>query len=205
MKISLQYSVKNKPPTLLKQLRFAILSKLNFKNSKNYYTQSSLFLKLSVFTFILLIFTEGVQAQQEGQQTLFMFNTVAINPAVAGSRDIPTMTLTTRNQWVGFKGAPIQQNMSFHTPFLSKRLGMSMTLGNRSIGIFRSQTTSLALSYSPVKTENFHTRLRVRVICWLETQLLDACTYYARRNKLSVLNQYIMIMNRDFQRQCEYS
>ena len=158
MKISLQYSVKNKPPTLLKQLRFAILSKLNFKNSKNYYTQSSLFLKLSVFTFILLIFTEGVQAQQEGQQTLFMFNTVAINPAVAGSRDIPTMTLTTRNQWVGFKGAPIQQNMSFHTPFLSKRLGMSMTLGNRSIGIFRSQTTSLALSYSPVKTENFQIR-----------------------------------------------
>lgn len=116
----------------------------------------------TLFTYLLVGFfilnTEGVMAQQEGQQTLFMFNTVAINPAVAGSRDIPTMTLTTRNQWVGFKGAPIQQNLSFHSPVLSKRLGIGVTLGNRSIGITQYQSTSLALSYSPIRTENFQLR-----------------------------------------------
>ena len=43
-----------------------------------------------------------------------------INPAVAGSRDIPTLTLMTRNQWMGFKGAPVQQSLSFHSPLASR-------------------------------------------------------------------------------------
>lgn len=113
---------------------------------------------LAILLAFLTLNTEGVLAQQEGQQTLFMFNSVALNPAVSGSRDIPTMTLTTRNQWVGFKGAPVQQNLSFHTPFVSKRLGLGLTLGNRGIGITQTQSTSFALSYSPIKTENFQLR-----------------------------------------------
>ena len=112
------------------------------------------------YTFIFLCLnTEGVIAQQEGQQTLFMFNALAINPGVAGSRDIPTFTLMTRNQWIGFKGAPVQQNLSFHSPLLSKRLGFGFTLGNRQVGIFSTQTTSIALSYSPIRTKDFALRI----------------------------------------------
>ncbi len=105
-------------------------------------------------------YTEGVlRAQQEGQQTLFMFNSLAINPAVSGTRDMPTLTLMTRNQWIGFKGAPIHQNLSFHTPFLSKRLGMGMTISNRQIGIFRTQTASMSWAYSPIQTKDFMLRV----------------------------------------------
>jgi type IX secretion system PorP/SprF family membrane protein len=114
--------------------------------------------------FFLLIFTffkgEGViLAQQESAQTLFMFNTLAINPGVAGSRDIPTLTLTARKQWMGFNGAPTQQNVSFHTPLLSKRLGFGLTFGNRTVSIFEAQTASMALSYSPIRTKDFALRI----------------------------------------------
>ena len=125
---------------------------------KPHKTMKIKFLHICIFLITFCFFTEGVSAQQEGQQTLFMYNALIINPAVAGSRGIPTMTLTTRNQWVGIKGAPVQQNLSFHTPFLSKRLGFGMTLGNRNIGIFSTQTSAISLSYSPVKTENFQIR-----------------------------------------------
>jgi type IX secretion system PorP/SprF family membrane protein len=118
----------------------------------------------SYFRFIalfLLVFTEGggIYGQQEGQQTLFMYNTLAINPAVAGSSDAPTLTLTARKQWMGFNGAPVQQNLGFHTPFMSKRLGLGITVSNRHIGIFDAQTASLALSYSPIRTQNFSIRM----------------------------------------------
>lgn len=119
----------------------------------------SRFPKLLALMLILCHFTEGVKAQQEGQNTLFMFNTLAINPGVAGSRDIPTLTLTGRKQWIGFKGAPTQQLLSFHTPLGSKRLGLGLTVGNRAVGIFETQTGSLALSYSPIRTKDFALRI----------------------------------------------
>lgn len=115
--------------------------------------------KFILFFIILSLYTEGVLAQQEGQQTLFMFNALPINPAVSGSRDVPTMTLMTRNQWIGFKGAPVQQSLSFHSPLFSKRLGFGVALSNRHIGIFNSQTASMAWSYSPIRTKDFMLRI----------------------------------------------
>lgn len=115
--------------------------------------------QLIFFVLLFTLYTEGVTAQQEGQQTLFMFNALTINPAVSGSRDIPTLTLMTRNQWMGFKGAPVQQSLSFHSPLFSKRLGFGVALSNRHIGIFSSQTASMAWSYSPIRTKDFMLRI----------------------------------------------
>jgi type IX secretion system PorP/SprF family membrane protein len=106
-----------------------------------------------------MLYTEGVSAQQEGQHTLFMFNALTINPAIAGSREIPTFTLMSRNQWIGFKGAPVQQNLSFHSPMLSKRLGVGVAIANRRVGIFDGQTGSFALSYSTILVKDFSIRV----------------------------------------------
>jgi type IX secretion system PorP/SprF family membrane protein len=109
---------------------------------------------------LLLLHTEGVVAQQEGAQTLFMFNTLSVNPGVAGSKETPTFTLLSRYQWVGFKGAPTEQNLGFHTTaFRSKRLGFGLNLNNRTSGVFASQVATMSWSYSPVKTENFSIRI----------------------------------------------
>ena len=108
----------------------------------------------------LLKNTEGVFAQQEGQHTLFMFNALSLNPGVAGSRDMPSFTLLGRYQWVGIKGAPSQQTLTYHAPaFGSQRLGLGLVVSNRSVGIFQSQTASMSWSYSPIRTKDFAMRM----------------------------------------------
>ena len=117
-------------------------------------------LYIAVLLTLLSLHTEGVMAQQEGVQTLFMFNTLSINPGVAGSKETPTFTLLSRHQWIGFKGAPIQQNLGFHsTAFKSQRLGFGLNISNRKVGIFSAQAATMSWSYSPVKTENFSIRM----------------------------------------------
>jgi type IX secretion system PorP/SprF family membrane protein len=117
-------------------------------------------LHIIIIIVLLFLHNEGVMAQQDGASTLFMFNTLAINPGVAGSKETPTFTLLSRYQWIGFKGAPMQQNLSFHTAaFDSKRLGFGLNLSNRKSGIFSSQVATMSWSYSPIKTENFSVRI----------------------------------------------
>jgi type IX secretion system PorP/SprF family membrane protein len=117
-------------------------------------------LKLLPIICFFLIYTEGVVAQQEGSMTLFMYNPWAVNPAAAGYRDLPSVVLYHRSQWLGFKGAPTIQSVNLNAPaFKSRRLGVSMGLTNRRAGYFQSQTGNLALSYSLIKTGNFAIRM----------------------------------------------
>ncbi|MBL7814514.1 MAG: PorP/SprF family type IX secretion system membrane protein [Saprospiraceae bacterium] len=110
--------------------------------------------------FLMVVCTEGVVAQQEGNMTLFMYNPWAINPAAAGYRDVPTLVVHHRSQWLGFKGAPVTQYLQINTPaFKSHRLGFSAGLTNRKAGYFESQTGNLALSYALVKTGRFAVRM----------------------------------------------
>lgn len=117
-------------------------------------------LKLLLIICFLPFFTEGVAAQQESSMTLFMYNPWAVNPAAAGYRDLPSVVLYHRSQWLGFKGAPTIQSVNINSPaFKSKRLGVSMGLTNRRAGYFQTQTGTLALSYSLIKTGNFAMRM----------------------------------------------
>ncbi len=63
---------------------------------------------------ILLIPISG-WAQQLPQFTQYMYNTISINPAYAGSREIMVINVLNRNQWAGINGAPITQTLSAHT------------------------------------------------------------------------------------------
>ena len=55
-------------------------------------------------------------AQQQAAYTHYMYNTLVINPAYAGSRDALTFTALGRFQWVGFKGAPTTQTIRSAQP-----------------------------------------------------------------------------------------
>ena len=75
-----------------------------------------------------------------------MFNTVAINPAYAGSRDVLTITGLHRSQWVGFPGAPITQTLTAHTPLLFENAGIGVSFINDKIG--PTNMTSMYLDFS---------------------------------------------------------
>jgi len=97
---------------------------------------------------ILLVIISGynVQAQQDAMFTHYMYNTLAVNPAYAGSRDALTITGLHRSQWVGFDGAPITQTLTAHTPIFSENIGLGLSVINDKIG--SNNTTSLYADFS---------------------------------------------------------
>ncbi|WP_233209641.1 type IX secretion system membrane protein PorP/SprF [Flavobacterium sp. 9] len=84
-------------------------------------------------------------AQQESQFTQYMYNTIGINPAYAGSRDVLSINGLYRTQWVGVDGAPKTMTFSLNTP-LSNRLGLGFSVVNDKIG--PSNESNLAVDFS---------------------------------------------------------
>jgi type IX secretion system PorP/SprF family membrane protein len=87
-------------------------------------------LKLLAITACLWLFgVEKSNAQYDPLYYQYQFNTLAINPAYAGSRDLFSSVLISRNQWMGFDGAPVTQSLSLHSPISNKytSLGLSAT------------------------------------------------------------------------------
>jgi len=72
-----------------------------------------------VIAMILLssISLDEVKAQQDAQFTQYVYNTISVNPAYAGSRGVFSITGLHRSQWVGLDGAPRTQTLSLNTNF----------------------------------------------------------------------------------------
>lgn len=99
-----------------------------------------------ITTSILLAATLGGMAQQNPMYSQYMFNTMAINPAYAGSRNVVSATALHRNQWSGMDGAPKTTTLTVDAPFRNKRVGLGLQIINDQLGI--SKTTGAVLSYA---------------------------------------------------------
>lgn len=86
--------------------------------------------------FILFIFlvTATTTAQQLPQFTQYVYNTMAVNPAYAGSRETLNITGLHRNQWAGLEGNPTTSTLSIHSPFKSSRVGVGLSFINDNLG-----------------------------------------------------------------------
>ena len=91
------------------------------------------FIKHYIVAFALFSCTVGV-AQQLPQFTQYMYNTISINPAYAGSREALSIVGLHRSQWVGFKGGPITQTLSIHTPLRNDRIGLGLSFIQDDLG-----------------------------------------------------------------------
>ena len=101
---------------------------------------------LMVIAFVTML-SEIALAQQDAQYTQYMYNTIAINPAYAGSRGVMSIGLLHRSQWVGLDGAPTTQTLNINTP-LRKRVGVGLSIVNDEIGNGTSQETYFDASVS---------------------------------------------------------
>ena len=62
---------------------------------------------LVLLAFLAFISTIGdLTAQQDAQYTQYMYNTLSVNPAYAGSRGQFSAAALYRSQWAGLAGAP---------------------------------------------------------------------------------------------------
>lgn len=88
--------------------------------------------------FMLVIFgiaSTSVSGQQDAQYTQYMYNTVSVNPAYAGSRGVLSIMGLHRSQWVGLDGAPRTQTLTLNTPIgSSERMGLGLSIVNDEIG-----------------------------------------------------------------------
>lgn len=90
-------------------------------------------IKHNIIAIALLSCTVGI-AQQLPQFTQYMYNTISINPAYAGSREALSIVGLHRSQWVGFKGGPITQTLSIHTPLRNDRIGLGLSFIEDDLG-----------------------------------------------------------------------
>ena len=72
---------------------------------------------------LLVLWVLSAQGQQDPQYTQYMYNTLSVNPAYAGSRGELSMTAIYRSQWTGLDGAPETFNINFHSPIRNSRVG----------------------------------------------------------------------------------
>jgi type IX secretion system PorP/SprF family membrane protein len=95
-----------------------------------------------------LMFTSFVSfAQQDAQFTQYMYNTINVNPAYAGSRGVLSIFALHRTQWVGLDGAPVTNTVSINTPINGSKLGLGVSLVNDKIGPTNENAISADLSY----------------------------------------------------------
>ncbi len=94
-------------------------------------------------------------AQQDAQYTQYMYNTININPAYAGSRGVMSIFGLHRTQWVGLDGAPTTNSFSINTPINNSNLGLGVSFVNDKIGPTSDNTISADLSYTIQTSEEF--------------------------------------------------
>lgn len=95
-----------------------------------------------------MFFSIVCSAQQDAQYTQYMYNTIAVNPAYAGSRGVLSVFGLYRTQWIGLDGAPRTSTFSVNTPLNDSNLGLGVSLVNDKIGPTNENTLSADLSYS---------------------------------------------------------
>ncbi len=101
-------------------------------------------------TIIVLVLTISFKAksQQEVQFTHYMYNTLAVNPAYAGSSQLLNVSSLFRQQWIGMEGAPMSQNLFLHTPIMNKNIGIGLNFLNDKVGPINQTSGALDCSYS---------------------------------------------------------
>lgn len=112
-------------------------------------------MKTKIVTFVLMFTATVGFAQQDSQFTQYMYNTININPAYAGSRGALSVFALHRTQWVGLDGAPVTNAVSVNTPLNNSRLGLGVSIINDKIGPTTENTISGDFSYTIPTSESF--------------------------------------------------
>ena len=133
-------------------------------------------MRTKILIFALMLTCYSGFAQQDAQYTQYMYNTININPAYAGSRGVMSVFGLHRTQWVGLDGAPTTNTFSLNTPISNSNLGVGFSLVNDRIGPTSDNTISADISYTVKMNEVYKLSFGVKAsgnIFNLDTDKLD--------------------------------
>lgn len=112
-------------------------------------------MKKIIILFVWILVGASAFAQQDAQYTQYMYNTININPAYAGSRGVLSVFGLHRTQWVGLDGAPVTNTVSINTPISGTNIGMGLSFVNDRIGPTDENAISADISYTVKTSETF--------------------------------------------------
>lgn len=109
---------------------------------------------------LFAVVTIGISAysQQIPLHSQYMMDLSMVNPAVAGSYDFTPISLNYRQQWVGFEGAPITQNLNMHKYFGSN-VGLGLTFFNELTSPTRRTGLQISFAYHIPLSKDFSKKL----------------------------------------------
>ena len=100
--------------------------------------------KVIIISILILSFVSA-KSQQAIMFSQYFTNNVIYNPAISGSKSYNQFTVQSRQQWLGFEGAPLSANVSLHGS-LNNRSGMGGYLEHDRTG--PSNQTNLQINYA---------------------------------------------------------
>jgi type IX secretion system PorP/SprF family membrane protein len=83
---------------------------------------------------ILLLSTRALYAQQDAQQSQYMFNGIYINPAYAGYKENLNFHSYFRSQWTGIEGAPKSMSLAVDAIANNGNVGLALQISNDRLG-----------------------------------------------------------------------
>jgi type IX secretion system PorP/SprF family membrane protein len=92
--------------------------------------------KLLPLFLLLLGATFQARAQQSIVYSQYIYNGLLINPAYAGSHVQLSATLSYRNQWVNFEGAPQTATLGVHTAVNKSKVGVGLLATSDKLGSY---------------------------------------------------------------------
>lgn len=96
---------------------------------------------------LLLVLAQVSFAQQDPAYSMFMYNGVAINPAVAGSAETFSATALYRRQWNGIEGAPQTQMLNIDGPVWNNKIGLGLSIINDRVGVVENLNVNAQYAY----------------------------------------------------------
>jgi type IX secretion system PorP/SprF family membrane protein len=88
-----------------------------------------------LLTLIILILSTGALfAQQDAQQSQYMFNGIYINPAYAGYKENLNFHSYFRSQWTGIEGAPKSMSLAVDAIANNGNVGLALQISNDRLG-----------------------------------------------------------------------
>lgn len=112
-------------------------------------------MKKIIYTTLVFLAGWTMYSQQDAQYTQYMYNTINVNPAYAGSRGVLSVFGLHRTQWVGLDGAPVTNTFSINTPIENTRLGVGLSFVNDRLGPTTENKIAADVSYTIPTSETY--------------------------------------------------
>ena len=134
-------------------------------------------MKKIIFSLLMATgFAATVNAQQDAEYNMYMFNGLYINPAYAGSQDVVSVMGIYRHQWAGIDGAPRTVNASVNSPLRKEQYALGLTIGNDRLGLTNMFSATGAFAYL----------IRIKGDNIIAVGVQAGATYYQQRNTEAV-------------------